>query len=79
MLKLIFLNNIYIIKTPFKIYFSNLNVWYIFFLMRLCSENYVPKNNINGSGLKIPRIVSLKNSLTYMRSGPGKKYPVTLK
>ncbi len=37
------------------------------------------KNNkisINGSGLKIPRIVSLKNSLTYMRSGPGKEFPV---
>ena len=39
-------------------------------------ESYVPKDKINGSGLKIPRVVSLKNSLTYMRSGPGKKYPV---
>ena len=39
-------------------------------------ESYIPKDNINGSGLKIPRVVSLKNSLTYMRSGPGKKYPV---
>ena len=35
-----------------------------------------PKVSINGSGLKIPRIVSLKNSLTYMRSGPGKEFPV---
>ena len=35
-----------------------------------------PKFSINGSGLKIPRIVSLKNSLTYMRSGPGKEFPV---
>jgi len=26
--------------------------------------------------LKIPRMVSLKNSLTNMRSGPGKKYPI---
>ena len=34
------------------------------------------KVSINGSGLKIPRIVSLKNSLTYMRSGPGKDFPV---
>ena len=34
------------------------------------------KVSINGSGLKIPRIVSLKNSLTYMRSGPGKEFPV---
>ncbi|MDC0093571.1 SH3 domain-containing protein [Alphaproteobacteria bacterium] len=49
----------------------------IFFSETAHSENYLPKNNINGSGLKIPRIVSLKNSLTYMRSGPGKKYPIT--
>jgi len=34
------------------------------------------KVSINGSGLKIPRIVSLKDSLTYMRSGPGKDFPV---
>ena len=41
------------------------------------SEIYKPKLSINGSGLKIPRMVSLKNSLTYMRSGPGKNYPIT--
>ena len=35
-----------------------------------------PKVSINGSGLAIPRIVSLKNSLAYMRSGPGKEFPV---
>ena len=35
-----------------------------------------PKVSIHGSGLQIPRIVSLKNSLTYMRSGPGKEFPV---
>ena len=40
------------------------------------SEIYKPKLSINGSGLKIPRMVSLKNSLTYMRSGPGKEYPI---
>ena len=34
------------------------------------------KTSINGSGLKIPRMVSLKYSLTYMRSGPGKEFPV---
>ena len=34
------------------------------------------KVSINGSGLEIPRMVSLKNSLTYMRSGPGKEFPV---
>ena len=41
----------------------------------LSSKNE-PKVSINGSGLKIPRMVSLKNSLTYMRSGPGKDFPV---
>ena len=34
------------------------------------------KNSINGSGLKIPRMVSLKNSLTFMRTGPGKEFPI---
>ena len=48
----------------------------IFFSQTGLPESYIPKDNINGSGLKIPRVVSLKNSLTYMRSGPGKKYPV---
>ena len=47
----------------------------------ISSENALSKTNelkvsINGSGLKIPRMVSLKNSLTYMRSGPGKEFPV---
>ena len=41
----------------------------------LSSTNEI-KYSINGSGLKIPRMVSLKNSLTYMRSGPGKEFPV---
>jgi len=34
------------------------------------------KESINGSGLKIPRVVSLKNSLTFMRTGPGKEFPI---
>ena len=34
------------------------------------------KNSINGSGLKIPRMVSMKNSLTFMRTGPGKEFPI---
>ena len=47
----------------------------------ISSENALSNTNglkvsINGSGLKIPRIVSLKNSLTYMRTGPGKEFPV---
>ena len=40
------------------------------------SKTKEPKVSINGSGLMIPRIVSLKNSLTYMRAGPGKEFPV---
>ena len=40
------------------------------------SNQIEPKVSINGSGLEIPRIVSLKKSLTYMRSGPGKEFPV---
>tara|TARA_Y100001978_G_C23611021_1_gene393554 strand:- start:308 stop:841 length:534 start_codon:yes stop_codon:yes gene_type:complete len=40
------------------------------------SSSKEPKISINGSGLKIPRIVSLRNSLTYMRTGPGKDFPV---
>ena len=34
------------------------------------------KNSINGSGLKIPRMVSLKNELTFVRTGPGKEFPI---
>ena len=49
----------------------------IFLIHPSFSEIYKPKLSINGSGLKIPRMVSLKNSLTFMRSGPGKKYPIT--
>ena len=49
----------------------------IFLTYPSLSEIYKPKLSINGSGLKIPRMVSLKNSLTFMRSGPGKKYPIT--
>jgi SH3-like domain-containing protein len=75
MLKLIFLNFINIIKTSIKSIVLVLLLG-IFFSKSAQAENYVPKTNINGSGLKIPRIVSLKNSLTYMRTGPGKKYPI---
>ncbi len=75
MFKLNFLKNIYILQNNIKSIFLVL-LLIIFFSEVVYSENYVPKTNINGSGLKIPRIVSLKNSLTYMRSGPGKKYPI---
>ena len=75
MFKLIFLNSINIVENSIKsVLFAFLI--FIFFFKAAYSENYEPKTNINRSGLKIPRIVSLKNSLTYMRSGPGKKYPI---
>ena len=49
---------------------------FIISLENALSNTNEPKVSINGSGLKIPRMVSLKNSLTYMRSGPGKEFPV---
>ena len=69
--------NIYIFKN--KIFFFASTFMMISFI--ICSENAlsntnVLKESINGSGLKIPRMVSLKNSLTYMRTGPGKEFPV---
>ena len=48
----------------------------IIFSENVFSNTKEPKISINGSGLKIPRIVSLKNSLTYLRSGPGREFPV---
>ncbi len=67
----------YIIK--WKLTFSVFTILIIIF--GASSENAFSntkksKVSINGSGLKIPRIVSLKNSLTYMRTGPGKEFPV---
>ena len=49
---------------------------FLLFIENALSNPKKQKFSINGSGLKIPRIVSLKNSLTYMRSGPGKEFPV---
>ncbi len=59
-----------------------LNVPILFIIIFMISlENAVSnqielKVSVNGSGLEIPRMVSLKKSLTYMRSGPGKEFPV---
>jgi SH3-like domain-containing protein len=69
--------NIYIFNYKIILYAST------FMIMNFVipSENALSNTNelkesINGSGLKIPRMVSLKNSLTYMRTGPGKEFPV---
>ena len=40
------------------------------------AEQYKPKVSINGSGLDIPRMVSLKKVPVYMRTGPGSEYPI---
>ena len=67
-------------------YFKNIRlIFYFIIFLFLClilnteyafSSSKNKRVSINGSGLKIPRIVSLKNSLTYMRSGPGKEFPI---
>ena len=69
--------NIYVTKN--KILLSAFLFFIIYILISSeCSFSNTKntKISINGSGLKIPRIVSLKNSLTYMRTGPGKEFPV---
>ena len=47
-----------------------------FFSQPVHSEIKSFKKSINGSGLKVPRMVSLKKSLTYVRTGPGKEFPI---
>jgi SH3-like domain-containing protein len=75
MRKLSFLKIIDTILFPMKSILLTL-LFVVLFSQTGLSESYTPKDKINGSGLKVPRFVSLKNSLTYMRSGPGRKYPV---
>ena len=77
MLKLTISQNVDTTLFPMKLIFLTL-LFVVLFSRTGLPENYIPKDKINGSGLKIPRVVSLKNSLTYMRSGPGRKYPVIL-
>ncbi len=47
-----------------------------FFSQPTLSEIENSKKSINGSGLKVPRMASLKKSLTYVRTGPGKEFPI---
>ena len=64
-----------IISLNFFIFAKNYKflLFIIFFSQPTYSEI---KYSINGSGLTIPRIVSLKNTLTFMRTGPGKEFPI---
>ena len=69
--------NSYIFKCKINFYFTIfLIISFLIFSTNALSKKKEPRVSINGSGLKIPRIVSLKTSLTYMRSGPGKEFPI---
>ena len=69
--------NICIFKSKIIFYSSVfLMISFLIYSQNVLSNTKEAKLSVNGSGLKIPRIVSLKNSLTYMRSGPGKEFPV---
>ena len=75
----LYIDKIYMYITKNKIFLPALIFFIISFLTyseKSFSNTNKPKVSINGSGLKIPRMVSLKNTLTYMRSGPGKEFPV---
>ena len=68
-------------KLILSYYFQRRIIILSFFLLTLIlndslANNYEPKVAINGSGLKIPRMVSLNQSLVFMRSGPGLNYPI---
>ena len=73
-LNVININNFFCMKFFYTSTF--LIISFIIFPEDALSKTNEHKVSINGSGLKIPRIVSLKDSLTYMRSGPGKDFPV---
>ena len=69
--------NIYNFNFKIILYISTFFIMILMiFSENVSSNTKEPKVSINGSGLKIPRIVSLKNSLTYLRSGPGREFPV---
>ena len=70
---------IFIVTRKFKILlcialFMQINL--IFYTQPTLSEIKNSKKSINGSGLKVPRMASLKKSLTYVRTGPGKEFPI---
>ena len=56
--------------------FTILLLLFCIFSKNSFAEKYVPKVSINGSGLIIPRMVSLKKVPVYMRTGPGLEYPI---
>ena len=61
---------------PIKQIIIYLFLFLIFFINVCLANSYEPKTSINGSNLQIPRMVSLKQSLVFMRSGPGTNYPI---
>ena len=69
--------NIYIFNSKIILYVPILLIIIFVISSKNALSNQIqPKVSINGSGLEIPRMVSLKKSKTNMRSGPGKKFPV---
>ena len=69
--------NVYIFNSKIILYVPILLINIFFISSENALSNQIePKVSINGSGLEIPRMVSLKKSKTYMRSGPGKEFPV---
>ena len=58
----------------FVIIFLVINLF--FFSQPTLSKTENSKKSINGSGLKVPRMASLKKSLAYVRTGPGKEFPI---
>ena len=56
--------------------FTVLLLFFCVFYKYSFAEKYIPKVSINGSGLNIPRMVSLKKAPVYMRTGPGLEYPI---
>ena len=64
---------------PILKFFTILLVLSFVFSKNSFAEKYIPKVSINGSGLVIPRMVSLKKVPVYMRTGPGSEYPIKYK
>ena len=71
--------NFFTFSKNYKLFFLSsfiFSTYLIFYSQTTISKTIEPKNSINGSGLTIPRMVSLKNELTFVRTGPGKEFPI---
>ncbi len=48
----------------------------VIFLSAFCLAESAKAQSVGASGLPLPRFVSLKPSKAYMRTGPGRQYPI---